>query len=68
MLLIFKDLKNYLRSLVVFFVMPACPASFFKERFSPRLSSASPPECGRVAEVTRQAGMTDNYWNRVPYE
>src|SRR4030042_5029124 len=28
------------------------------EGFSPRLSSASPPEGGRGAEVTRQAGMT----------
>jgi len=33
MLLIFKDLKNYLRFLVCIFVMLACPASFFKERF-----------------------------------
>jgi hypothetical protein len=33
MLSIFKDPKDYLRSSVVFFVMPACPASFFRERF-----------------------------------
>src|SRR4030042_901836 len=69
MLLITQDLKIYLRSLGVFLAcrserLPAeiriglvrHPSS--KERFSPRLSSASPPECGRVAEVTRQAGMT----------
>jgi hypothetical protein len=44
MLLVFKDLKSYLRFLAYNFVMPVeatprgdphrtCPASFFKERF-----------------------------------
>jgi len=32
-----------------------------KEGFSPRFSSANPPECGRVAEVTGQARMTETY-------
>jgi hypothetical protein len=49
---IFKDLKNYLRSLVIFL-------SCLLVRHP-----SSNPESVRY----RQARMTDNYWNRVRYE
>jgi hypothetical protein len=64
MLLIFKDLKNYLKSLFCIFVMLACPASFRLVRNLKKDYRQVPLE--RLF-LTGQAGMTDNHWNRFRY-